>query len=121
LVALKHLPGAIAFAVEVAGLPVAYLTIRPRSQSRLQHTADLNMGVAYPARGHGFGSLILQAGLECTSASSELEIIYLMVRSDNLPAIHLYKKMGFEELAILNHDTKIGDTYFDGILMRKFV
>jgi ribosomal protein S18 acetylase RimI-like enzyme len=119
--ALKRLPGAIALAVEVAGRPVAYLTIRPRRQSRLRHTADINMGVAHSARGQGLGSLVLQAGLERASASSELEILYLMVRSNNTLAIRLYKKMGFEELAVLSRDTKIGDAYFDGLLMRKFV
>jgi len=44
-----------------------------------------------------------------------------MVRLDNAPAVCLYKKMGFEELAVLSRDTKIGDAYFDGLLMRKFV
>jgi RimJ/RimL family protein N-acetyltransferase len=119
--ALARLPGAIALAVEIAGRPVSYLTIRPRRQARLRHTADLNMGVAQAVRGQGLGSMILQAALERASASSELEILYLMVRADNEPAILLYKKMGFEEVAILSRDTKIGDAYFDGLLMRKFV
>ncbi|MGC9445332.1 MAG: GNAT family N-acetyltransferase [Candidatus Methanospirareceae archaeon] len=121
VVALERLPGAIALAVEIAGRPVAYLIIRPRRQARLRHTADLNMGVAQAVRGQGLGRLILQAALERASASAELEILYLMVRADNEPAIRLYKKMGFEEVAILSRDTKIGDAYFDGLLMRTFV
>jgi len=121
IVALQSLPGAIALAVEIVQEPVAYLTIRPRKQSRLRHTADLNMGVAHAARGQGLGGLVLQAGLKRASASPELEIIYLMVRSDNTPAIRLYEKMGFETLAILSRDTKIAASYFDGLLMRKFV
>jgi ribosomal protein S18 acetylase RimI-like enzyme len=44
-----------------------------------------------------------------------------MVRSDNDPAIRLYRNAGFEQLAVLDRDTKIGDSYRDGILMRKFV
>ncbi|HDS44522.1 MAG TPA: N-acetyltransferase [Methanomicrobia archaeon] len=65
--------------------------------------------------------MILQAALERASASAELEILYLMVRADNEPAIRLYKKMGFEVVAILSRDTRIGDAYFDGLLMRTFV
>jgi ribosomal protein S18 acetylase RimI-like enzyme len=118
---LKLLPGAIALAAEVAGRPVAYLIMRPRRQTNLRHTADISMGVAHSERGQGLGSLVLQAGLKRASASGQLEILYLMVRSDNEPAIRLYKKMGFEVLAVLSRDTKIEDTYFDGILMRKFV
>lgn len=121
LVALQNLPGAIALAAEIGQKPVAYLTIRPRRPSRLRHTADLNMGVAHAARGQGLGEAILEAGLARAAASPELEIIYLMVRSDNAPAISLYRRMGFETLTILSRDTKIGASYFDGMLMRRFV
>jgi len=39
----------------------------------------------------------------------------------NEAAIHLYRNAGFEQLAILDRDTRIGDSYRDGILMREFV
>jgi ribosomal protein S18 acetylase RimI-like enzyme len=121
LAVLQSIPGAIALVAEIAHKPVAYVTIRPRRQSRLRHTADLNMGVAHIARGQGTGEFVLRAGLEQAFSSSELEIVYLMVRSDNAPAIRLYKKAGFETMTVLHRDTKIADSYFDGILMRKFV
>ncbi len=118
---LQCIPGAIALAAEIDQEPVAYLTIRPRSQSRLRHTSDLNMGVAQASRGLGLGKLILRTGLEHASASPELEIVYLMVWSDNLPAVRLYERMGFETLTVLSRDAKIDDSYRDGLLMRKFV
>jgi ribosomal protein S18 acetylase RimI-like enzyme len=118
---LQSLPSAVSLIVELANKPVAYLTIRPRRQSRLRHTADLNMGVSDVARNQGIGSLILQAGIERASAMSGLEIVYLMVRSDSTPAVLLYEKMGFEALTTLNRDTKIGTSYYDGVLMRRFV
>ena len=120
-VVLQNLPGAVALVVEIAKKPVAYLTIRPRRQSRLSHTADLNMGVLDVARNQGIGSLLLQAGIERASALSEIEIVYLMVRSDNTPAVLLYERMGFETMTTLSRDTKIGTSYFDGVLMRRFV
>ena len=118
---LQSQPGAVALVAELANKPVAYLTIRPRRQSRLSHTADLNMGVADAARNLGIGKLILKAGIEQALLMSELEIVYLMARSDNTPAISLYERFGFETMTTLNRDTKIGSTYFDGLLMRKFV
>jgi len=118
-------PGAIAIAAEAGECTgrrlAAFLTIRPRRQSRLQHTADMSMGVSSGFRGQGIGSLILQAGLKQASISGQTEIVYLMVRADNEPAIHLYRRMGFEELAALKRDTKIGEKYFDGLLMRRFL
>jgi len=118
---LLNLPDAIALAAEIDNKLVAYLTIRPRPQSRLRHTADLNMGVAREFRGHGLGRGILQAGLDRARAAPGLEIVYLMVRADNTPAIHLYQQAGFDTLTVLHRDTKVCGSYFDGILMRKFV
>jgi len=43
-----------------------------------------------------------------------------MVRADNFATVKLYQQKGFETLAKLEKDTKIGNQYFDGILMRKF-
>jgi ribosomal protein S18 acetylase RimI-like enzyme len=118
---LQQLPGAITLVAAADGQLAAYIIIRPRMQSRLRHTADLNMGVAESLRGRGLGGVILQAGIERAIASNELEILYLMVRADNIPAIRLYKRAGFETVARLARDTKIGKDYFDGILMRRFV
>jgi RimJ/RimL family protein N-acetyltransferase len=64
---------------------------------------------------------MLQAALERVATEPAIEIVYLMVRSDNEAAIRLYRNAGFEQLAVLDRDTKIGDSYRDGILMRKFV
>jgi ribosomal protein S18 acetylase RimI-like enzyme len=121
ITALQRLPGAVALAAEIDGAPAAFLTLRPRNPSRLRHTADLNMGVAAAARGRGLGRLILEAGIARASHSPEIEIIYLMVRSDNLPAIRLYETAGFERLALLERDTKIDSSYYNGLLMRRFV
>ncbi len=115
------LPGSLALVAEIDGKAASYLTVRPRVQARLCHTADLNMGVASQFRGNGLGFLLLKNALEQLAGSSLIEIIYLMVRSDNLPAIKLYEKVGFEKLALLEKDTKIESAYFDGVLMRKFV
>jgi ribosomal protein S18 acetylase RimI-like enzyme len=112
---------AIALAAGIDGEPLAYATITPRQQSRLRHTADLNMGVASSARRRGLGELILSAALEQAVAAPSIEIVYLMVRADNESAIHLYEKTGFESLARLSGDTKIADRYFDGLLMRRLV
>lgn len=121
IAALQSLPGAVALAAESNGQPVAFLTISPRRQAKLRHTADLAMGVAESARCSGTGGALLQKWLDLTVASRTIEIVYLMVRSDNIPAIRLYSKHGFELLATLHRDTRIGDTYFDGMLMRRFM
>ena len=98
-----------------------YILIKPRTQRKLQHTADLNMGVLETEQGKGLGNKLLNTALNQLKNERIIEILYLMVRSDNLHAIRLYEKNGFDKLAILSRDTKIESQYFDGILMRKFV
>ena len=119
--ALARLSGALALAAEMDGKPLAYALLRPRKPARLRHTAELSMGVAQAARGKGLGDLVLNAVLDRSRQAGMIEIVYLMVRADNLSAVRLYQRNGFEVLASLAGDTKIGEQYFDGILMRKHV
>ena len=97
------------------------------------------MGLAPGAQGQGLGTQLLQLTLERVRAENRalqlkaedeassgghqgIEIVYLMVREDNRPAISLYRKVGFEQVAVLHKDTKISDDlYYDGIMMRLFM
>jgi ribosomal protein S18 acetylase RimI-like enzyme len=114
-------PGAIALAAEVDGKPAGYVTVIPRTAARLRHTADLNMGIASEHRGKGLGKALLDEALRRAAGGGVLEIVYLMVRADNLPAVRLYESAGFERLAVLERDIKAGADYFDGVLMRRFI
>lgn len=100
---------------------LGYLFLEPRKQSKLRHTADLNMGVSPIARGRGIGRGLLETAIQQASLEGVIEIIYLMVRTDNQHAVRLYDSIGFESLSLLSRDTKVGADYFDGLLMRKFI
>lgn len=114
-------PGNLALVAEVKGEIYGYLTIIPRYQAKLRHTSDLNMGVHHKARGKGIGRALLEEALQRAGQSGILEIIYLMVRSDNTPAVRLYENMGFDHLALLEKDIRTPQGYYAGYLMRKFV
>ena len=118
---LLNLPGGIVLFAEIEGIPAGYLVVKPRHQANIRHTSELNMGVRSKYRGKGVGGFLLLNALKMAVSSKEIEIIYLMVRADNIPAIKLYKKFGFEKLALLERDTKINGNYYDGIFMRKFI
>jgi len=114
-------PGHIALVAELKGNLFGYLTIMPRYQAKLRHTSELNMGVHHTARRKGIGRALLENALRRAGQSGVLEIIYLMVRTDNTPAVGLYESMGFDHLAILKRDIKTPQGYYDGHLMRKFI
>ncbi|MBS1210655.1 MAG: hypothetical protein H6R19_3053 [Proteobacteria bacterium] len=116
LASITARPGGLALVAEDAGKLLGYLTLSPRQPAKLAHTADLSMGVAPAARGHGIGRQLLTAAL--ARASAPLEIVYLMVRADNAAAVRLYTEAGFVTLARLEADTRIGTHYHDGLLMR---
>jgi len=115
---LHRRPGALFLAARGAGGLLGFLLIEPRRAGKLRHTADLHMGVRADARGQGAGSALLAAALDRLNAQTDIEIVYLMVRADNEPALRLYRRHGFEQLARLPRDTKIGTRYYDGLLMR---
>jgi ribosomal protein S18 acetylase RimI-like enzyme len=119
--AFLSVAGAIALVAEIDRQPKAYITIKPKAQSRLKHTAELNMGVHSSARGNGIGKRLVGEALRRAEESDLLEIVYLFVRADNQPGVRLYEKAGFERLTVLSCDTKIGNDYYDAVLMRKFV
>ena len=121
LAAIRALPGALFLVAETAGQPCGYLSVKPRRASRLRHTADLQIGVASAQRRRGVGQRLLADALGRLAAGGIVEIVYLMVRADHEAAIALYAAAGFERLATLQRDTRIGERYFDGVLMRRFV
>ena len=48
-----------------------------------------------------------------------VEILYLEARADNKRALSLYKKYGFELIGTYENFFKIGDSYFNAVLMNK--
>jgi ribosomal protein S18 acetylase RimI-like enzyme len=114
-------PGALFLVAEAHARPCGYLIVRPRAPARLRHTADLQMGVHSMARGRGVGRRLLDSALERLACVGVVEIVYLMVRADNRPALDLYAAAGFERLATLQRDTLIDGRYHDGVLLRRFV
>lgn len=66
---------------------------KPRAEAEV-HT----IGVDPAAQGDGVGTVLLRALL--ARADAEAAPVYLEVRTDNLPAIALYKAHGFEQVGV---------------------
>lgn len=118
---LRGRPGSLFLVAFERDDPLGFLVVEPRRQAKLSHTAELHMGVREGARGRGVGGRLLAAARERLRGEGIIEIVYLMVRADNAPARRLYERHGFTALATLERDTKIGERYFDGVLMRTFI
>ena len=79
------------------------------------------MAVIPKYQNHGIGFLILNE-LEEVLLKSNCKKIFLEVASNNLIALHLYKKVGFKNFGIRkNYYTILKDKKVDAILMEKFL
>jgi ribosomal protein S18 acetylase RimI-like enzyme len=73
---------------------IGFCDIRPNNLEGFRHSGQLGMGVLKSFRRQGIGQALTEAAL--TKAKEQgLERVELEVYASNLPAIHLYEKMGF--------------------------
>lgn len=75
-----------------------------------------SMYVRKQARGSGAADLLVEAVVR--HAKSEVEILHLAVGVHNEPAQRLYRRHGFVEYGREERALKVGDVYYDEIMMR---
>ncbi len=85
---------------------------------RKSHTAEAGVMIREKYRGNGLGTFMLKKAVEKARENPKMEVIYLKVFSPNKKAEHIYKKIGFEEVARLPKFFKSDeDDYGDEIWM----
>lgn len=84
--------------------------------SKTKHKAMIwGMYVRPDARGSGLGAALMQHVLDY--ARPMLEQVNLVVEASNVAAYRLYEKMGFEQYGYERRALKIGNSYYDDVLM----
>ena len=105
--------------VAVAGEEViGWCDLRPKTAPALRHSAVLGMGVVAPHRGQGIGSRMLAATLDLAWARG-IRRAELNVRSDNTPAIALYRRFGFVAEGTCRNYLCIDGVDYDALLMAR--
>jgi RimJ/RimL family protein N-acetyltransferase len=97
---------------------VATAHIQGRTKTRTRHKAVIGISVLKEYWGKGIGSMLLKKLIEFAKDNAHIEILYLEVISTNNRAISLYKKFNFITYATDESSTKVGNIYFDNLLMR---
>ncbi|MBQ5321635.1 MAG: GNAT family N-acetyltransferase [Oscillospiraceae bacterium] len=93
------------------GKIVANATLN-RMPRRMSHRGDISVAVIKEYWNKGIGSQLLSRIIDFAKENS-FDIIDLQVRSDNLQAIHLYKKYGFQKICRYPSFFKIGNKFID--------
>ncbi|MFC4761012.1 GNAT family N-acetyltransferase [Fructobacillus durionis] len=82
--------------------------------------AEIQIIIDSKFQGHGLAQAGMRAGIEYGFNVLNLHKIYLYVDVDNAAAVHIYKKIGFEEEGCLKHHFFAEGKYHDSYMMGLF-
>lgn len=104
------------FVATVGNDVVGWVHVAGSELDKLQHTAELTVGVIDSYRGHGIGSHLLERGLEW-AGSRGYKKIYNSVPASNEDAIAFLEHHGWETEATRAGHYKLGDDYVDEVML----
>jgi ribosomal protein S18 acetylase RimI-like enzyme len=110
--------GAVHVVAVVDGEVIGWCDLRPKTAPTLRHSAVLGMGIVAAYRRRGIGSRMLATTLELAWARG-IRRAELNVRSDNAPAIALYRRFGFVEEGTCRNYIHIDGVDYDALLMAR--
>ena len=96
-------------------------SINSPARQRIAHQSEVAVSVKKKFWNIGVGTCLMNAVVAFAKASEKIEIIHLGVKADNVSAISLYKKIGFQEIGRYKNFFKINGEYFDEVLMNLYL
>lgn len=100
----------------VDGKVVGWCDIRRATRDAQAHCGVLGMGIVPGYRDRGLGRRLITAALDAARAAG-LHRVELNAHADNLRAIALYERVGFEHEGIARDAVKIDGRYIDSVNM----
>ncbi len=93
-----------------------------QSRRRLCHAVEFGIGILPPWQGTGLGFILISELLNWARANETITRVELHVHSENIGAIGLYKKLGFEEEGRRKNAIRYEDgSYMDDLLMAQLL
>lgn len=111
----KDVPQYVALDEDVV---VGWCDVVPKPRETLRHSGVLGMGLAASHRGRGIGRALLQETIEAAAARG-LTRIELVVRTDNGPAIRLYRRQAFYVEGLLRRYVIVDGVAHDALQMAR--
>jgi RimJ/RimL family protein N-acetyltransferase len=101
------------------GRLVGWCDICPLWPATMRHRGSLGMGVLPEFRGQGVGKRLLESCLDLARRAG-ITRVELEARSDNEPALHLYRRMGFELEGVKRRGMRVDGEYKETVVMALF-
>jgi RimJ/RimL family protein N-acetyltransferase len=96
---------------------IGIATITPIPRARLQHVGTLGIVIEENYCGQGLGREMIKFLIEFCKLNGITKKITLLTREDNLGAIKLYKRLGFEQEGLLRNDNYTNGVFYNTISM----
>jgi L-phenylalanine/L-methionine N-acetyltransferase len=98
---------------------VGHITVVLSNKVRAKHCASLAIAVHPDIHGKGIGKALMKAAIEQSDNWLNLTRLELEVHEDNLSAISLYKRMGFDVEGTKRLSTFKSGRYIDTVIMSR--
>ncbi|MCW1927854.1 GNAT family N-acetyltransferase [Bhargavaea beijingensis] len=113
-------PASALFVAEGTGGIAGYLIARGEGTGRTRHRAYVVIGVHHRARGKGTGTALFRQ-LDGWARERGLRRLELTVIAENMSAVALYRKMGFDVEGVKRDSLVIDGRYADEYYMAKIL
>lgn len=104
---------------EVDGKVVGHLSVVTNANARTRHVASFGIGVHPDHHGKGVGRALMTEMIRICDNYLNIVRLELVCHTDNLGAIALYEKFGFEREGIARYDIFTEGTYKHGLHMSR--
>ncbi|MHB1394294.1 MAG: GNAT family N-acetyltransferase [Clostridia bacterium] len=108
---------AIYLIAEAGGEIVGSLNFSGGARPRIAHTGEFGVSVLKEYWGNGIGTELIKYLIKWSKKSGVIRKINLRVRTDNVSAIHVYKKLGFTEEGVIIREFFINNRFYDSMCM----
>lgn len=98
---------------ELDGMIIGSLNFTGGGRPRIAHTGEFGVSVLKEFWGQGLGTNLVEYMIRWSKETGIIRKINLRVRTDNLPAIQVYKKLGFREEGLITREFLINGKFFD--------
>jgi hypothetical protein len=93
-----------------------------RSMSRrFSHRADIGISILKDYWGNKIATRLIETMLDFAQNVARSKVISLEVATDNIRAIRLYEKFGFEKIGLFKKYFKVGDEFLDAYIMTLYL